>query len=110
MTCCSVGTQGPDRWCGRCRRSLGPRPSTAGWVGRIASTQRCQRDELCDSFAQLLMRTAVATLCGALPRSATLLREDRLDATKWKNVVDIKRVRDPGVQPMPYQKASDSRP
>jgi hypothetical protein len=28
------------RCCGRSRRGLNPRPSTAGWVGRIANTQR----------------------------------------------------------------------
>jgi hypothetical protein len=37
------------------------------------------------------MLGAVASGCGALPHSATLLREDQLDATKWKNVVDIKQ-------------------
>ena len=31
------------RCCGRSRRGLNPRPSTAGWVGRIANTQRCLR-------------------------------------------------------------------
>jgi hypothetical protein len=31
------------RCCGRSRRGLNPSPSTAGWVGRIANTQRCRR-------------------------------------------------------------------
>ena len=31
------------RCCGRSRRGLNPRPSTAGWIGRIANTQRCLR-------------------------------------------------------------------
>src|SRR5688572_14086360 len=61
-------------------------------------------DEYSHSLAQGLVSTAVAACCGALPHSATLLREDRLDATKWKKRRECKRVPDPGVQPMPYQK------
>jgi hypothetical protein len=52
------------------------------------------------------MRRAVATLCGASPHSATLLREDGLDATKWKKRRGHKRVRDPAVLLVPAKETN----